>query len=81
MRHDPDRYERTSGKIAKARTELTIASDRLGCSQEEAAQMRREILDILAKYMNLDKEMFEIRMEIIRRARQGVRDVKTIQIK
>ena len=76
-----DSYGRTSGKIAKARAELTIASDRIDCSQDETEQMRREIADILSKYMNLDRELFEIRIEIIGRTKRGARDVKTIQIK
>lgn len=81
MRRHQDGYGRTSGKIAKARTELTIASDRIDCSQDETEQMRAEIAGILSKYMNLDKELFEIRIEIIGRTKRGVRDVKTIQIK
>ena len=32
-----------SGAVARARAELTIASDRLDCSQEELRQMRKEI--------------------------------------
>lgn len=81
MRRRQDSYGRTSGKIAKARAELTIASDRIDCSQDETEQMRREIADILSKYMNLDRELFEIRIEIIGRTKRGARDVKTIQIK
>lgn len=72
---------RTSGKIAKARTKLTIASDRLDCNQEELAQMQREVLNVLSKYMNLDSELFEVRIDIMCGRRQGFRDVKTIQIK
>ncbi len=81
MRRYQDRYTRTSGRIAKARTELTVASDRLDCNQTEMAQMRREVADLLSKYMDLESELFEIRIEIISRTKRGVKDVKTIQIK
>ncbi len=81
MRGCQDRSQRTSGKIAKARTKLTVASDRLDCSQEELSRMQEEVMDLLAKYMNLEKEMYEIRIQIITRAKRGVRNVKTIQIK
>lgn len=70
-----------SGAIARARTKLTIASDRLDCGQEELQQMQREITDILSKYLNLDRRVFEVRMDIVCRTKRGVQDVKTIQIK
>ncbi len=76
-----ERYTRTSGKIAKARTKLTIASDRLDCNQAEMAQMQEDVADLLSKYMDLDLELFEIRLEIISRTKRGIRNVKTIQIK
>ncbi|MFR8548647.1 MAG: cell division topological specificity factor MinE [Lachnospiraceae bacterium] len=71
----------TSGKIAKARAKLLVASDRLSCNQDEFCQMKKEVLEILSKYLNLEKDVFEIRMDIVCTARQGVQDVKTIQIK
>ncbi len=71
----------TSGQIARARTELTVASDRLSCIPEEIGQMRRELAEVLDKYMELDKDLFEVRLEIARKNDRGVKDAKTIQIK
>lgn len=71
----------TSGRIAKARAASLIATDRLSCSPEQLKQMRREILEVLSKYMVTDDKEFEIRMELIHKTRQGVQDVKTVQIK
>ena len=51
------------------------------CSQEELRQMRKEIVNILSKYLNLDSDRFEVRMDIVYEIKQGVQDVKTIQIK
>lgn len=70
----------TSGKIAKNRARLTVASDRLDCAPEELQQMKKEISDIVSRYLNLN-DTFEIRMELIQEINQGVQDVKTIQIK
>lgn len=75
------RTHQTSGEIAKARTELTIAADRLDCSPDDLQQMQDEIVNILSKYMNLDKNVFGIRMDIIYGLNRGKQDVKTIQIK
>lgn len=72
---------RTSGEIAKARTRLTIASDRLDCSPQELTSLRSEIVNILSKYMKLDDSVFEIRMDIVYELNRGIQDVKTIQIK
>ncbi len=43
--------------------------------------MQEEVLDLLSKYMNLDRESLKIRIEIIRETKRGTKDVKTIQIK
>ncbi len=71
----------TSGEIAKARTELTIASDRLDCNPEDMQQMRSEVLNVLTKYLRLDETVFEIRMDFVYEINRGKWDVKTIQIK
>ena len=76
-----DHFIRTSGKIAKARAKLTIASDRLNCNQDEMRQMQEEMINILSKYVDMGEEMFEVRMDIVCRTKRGVQDVKTIQIK
>ena len=75
------RYAQVRSGAARARAELTIASDRLDCSQEELRQMRKEIVNILSRYLNLDSDRFEVRMDIVYEIKQGVQDVKTIQIK
>ena len=70
----------TSGEIAKNRAGLTVASDRLNASPEELQQMKKEIADILTRYLNLS-DAFEIRVDLIQKRNKGVQDVKTIQIK
>lgn len=76
-----DRSLHTSGKIAKARTKLTIASDRLDCNQDELQQMQEEIIQTLSKYVDLEQDIFHVQIDIVERTKRGVQDVKTIQIK
>lgn len=71
----------TSGQIAKIRTRQTVSSDRLSCTPEEFQQMKKEIVNILFRYLNLDETVSEIRVEIVHEIKQGVSYVKTVQIK
>ncbi len=72
---------RASGKIARERTKLTIASDRLSCNPEEMKQLQKEVISVLSKYIDMDKSFLKIRMDIVYETERGVQDVKTIQIK
>lgn len=71
----------TSGKIAKTRAKMAVAGDRLGCNPDELLQMQKEIVNILSKYMDIDDQVFGIRLNIIYEINRGIQDVKTIQIK
>ena len=71
----------SSGGIARLRTWQTIASDRLSCSPEEFLLMKKEIINILSKYLYLDDTVKEIRVSIVHEIKQGVPYVKTVQIK
>ncbi len=71
----------TSSRIAKMRARQTIASDRLSCTPEEFGQMKKELMNILSKYLYLDDTVTEIRVDIVHEIKQGVPYVKTVQIK
>ncbi len=70
----------TSGTIAKMRLEQTLASDFLECSPEQFQIMQKEILEILSRYINVNDTQ-KITLNLIQKRKQGVRYVKTIQIK
>ena len=70
----------TSGAIAKMRLEQTLASDFLECSPEQFQIMQKEILEILSRYINVSDTQ-KITLNLIQKRKQGVRYVKTIQIK
>lgn len=48
-----------SGDEAKRRLKLVIAHDRIGLSAEKVDEMRKEILAVVAKYVEIDPEDME----------------------
>jgi cell division topological specificity factor len=48
-----------SGSEAKNRLKLVIAHDRVGLSPEKVAEMRQEILAVVAKYVEVDPDEME----------------------
>lgn len=73
-----DRYG--SGAVAKQRLRQVLASDTLECSFEQAQMLQKEILEILSRYIELEDTQ-EISLNFVQGMEQGVRYVKTIQIK
>ena len=72
--------EKTSGEIARIRLAGTLASDYLECSPEQFEIMRKELPEILSRYMDIN-ETQQIQLNMVQELKQGVQYVKTIQIK
>lgn len=70
----------TSKDIAKMRLEQTLAADYFECAPEQLENMKKEILEILSRYMNL-YDTKEIQLSFTQEIKQGVQYVKTVQIK
>ena len=49
-----------SGKIAKDRLQLVLVHDRAGLSPELMDQMRDDIISVLSKYVEIDREAMDI---------------------
>ncbi|MCD7744350.1 MAG: cell division topological specificity factor MinE [Lachnospiraceae bacterium] len=83
MRKFQYRIPLTSGEIAKARAGLAVAADRMDCNPELIGQMRREMTDVLAKYINTDDESTGVSINFFCKymTKWGISDVKTIPIK
>ena len=53
----------SSGVDAKRRLKLVIATDRSGLSQEMLEMMRRDILEVVSRYVEIDSEEMELSLE------------------
>lgn len=75
----PERF--SSGQVARERLDALILSQRLETSPELMEQMKKEIRDVVRKYMNITCMQMNIQIELTKDVEQGVEHVKTIQIK
>ena len=57
------RRQRASASTARERLQLVLAHDRSDLSTELLDQMRREILDVVAKYVEIDVEEGAVSLE------------------
>jgi cell division topological specificity factor len=51
-----------SSDVAKDRLKLVLVHDRANCSPELLEMIREEILEVLAKYVNIDSSKLDIRI-------------------
>lgn len=70
-----------SGRIARERIENILFSDRLNCAPDVMELIKRDIRHVLEKYLETDKEEITIHIDIVSQKKQGVKHVKTVQIK
>ena len=54
--------KRTSGDTAKDRLKLLLVSDRSNCSPEIMEMIKNDILEVISKYMEIDKEGLDIQI-------------------
>ncbi len=52
--------EPTSSEIAKDRLQLVLIHDRLGLSQETIGQMQEEIIAVLSRYVDIERDKMDI---------------------
>lgn len=52
--------EPTSREIAKDRLQLVLIHDRLGLSQETISQMQEEIISVLSRYVDIERDKMDI---------------------
>ena len=57
--------KKQSGNIAKDRLKLLLVSDRANCSPETMELIKNDMINVISKYMDIDKEHIEIQMNQI----------------
>ena len=48
--------KKSSGNVAKDRLKLVLVSDRANCSSEMMEMMKRDIIEVISRYMDIDAE-------------------------
>ncbi len=74
-------FHKNSGNIARERLKGVVLADRFDCTPETAQKIQKDISEVLMKYLELDHVTIKIQLELSREVGQGVKHVKTIQIK
>lgn len=54
---------RRSGETAKMRLKLLLVSDKAGCSPEMILMMRDDVIHVISKYMEIEKDKVRIQVE------------------
>ena len=56
------RSSESSSDVAKRRLKVAITSDRAVCSPELMEQMKNDIIQVISKYLDIDKEGLDIKL-------------------
>jgi len=54
--------KKPSGNVAKDRLKLLLVSDRANCSPEVMEMIKNDIINVIAKYMEIDLEALDIQI-------------------
>lgn len=54
--------KKNSGSVAKDRLKLLLVSDRANCSPEIMDMIKNDIINVISKYMDIDKEGMDIQI-------------------
>jgi len=54
--------KKSSGNYAKDRLKLLLVSDRANCSPELMEMIKRDIINVISKYMEIDTEALDIQI-------------------
>ena len=54
--------KKSSGSMAKDRLKLLLVSDRASCSPEVMEKIKNDIINVIAKYMEIDSEGLDIQI-------------------
>ena len=63
MRWFPGFQTRRSGETAKMRLKLLLVSDKAGCSPEMILMIKSDVIHVISKYMEIEKDKVQIQMD------------------
>lgn len=59
-------YKHKSGYIARERLKILLVTDRIGCNQNTTEAIKSDIINVISKYIDIDKDncVIEIQHEM-----------------
>ena len=54
--------KKSSGDVAKDRLKLLLVSDRANCSPEMMEMIKRDIIQVISKYMDIDADALDVKI-------------------
>ena len=73
-------FPQRSAVLARQRMASILYMDRLDCPEDTVKYLKRDIRKVIEKYQDIEDADVNMRSDIKIEVRQGVKDVKTIQI-
>ena len=73
--------EMNSRNVAKERLEMLLMAEHFQSSPELMEQMKKELQNVIRKYLNAEHVQVNIQIDLTNDIKQGAKHVKTIQIK
>ena len=55
--------KKKSSKVSKERLKILLVSDRAGCSPETVDLIKKEVINVISKYIDIDKEESTVKIE------------------
>lgn len=49
-------YRKRSGKVARDRLKILLVTDRIGCSPNTTAAIKKDIINVISKYIDIDTD-------------------------
>lgn len=54
--------KKSSGDVAKKRLQFVLSADRAGCTPEVMENIKNDIIEVLSRYVEIDKEGLDIKV-------------------